>query len=112
VDGIIATNTSNDLTSLGEWPEAHRGGLSGAPLHALSVNVIRQLRTELGDGFPIVGVGGIVSGEHAIATLEAGANLIQIYTGFAYRGYELVDEILHALARCRAGRGAAPGGRP
>ncbi len=97
VEGVIATNTSNDLTSLGPWPEAHRGGLSGAPLHALSVSVIRQLRAELGPSFPIIGVGGIVSADHALATLRAGANLIQIYTGFAYRGYRLVEEILDAL---------------
>ncbi|MGO9994592.1 MAG: quinone-dependent dihydroorotate dehydrogenase [Steroidobacteraceae bacterium] len=97
VEGVIATNTSNDLTRLGPWPEAHRGGLSGAPLHALSVSVIRQLRAELGPNFPIIGVGGIVSADHALATLRAGANLIQIYTGFAYRGYRLVEEILDAL---------------
>jgi dihydroorotate dehydrogenase len=97
VDGVIATNTSNDLTSLGAWPEAHRGGLSGAPLHALSVSVIRQLRAEMGPHFPIIGVGGIVSADDALATLRAGANLIQIYTGFAYRGYRLVAEILDAL---------------
>jgi dihydroorotate dehydrogenase len=97
VEGVIATNTSNDLTSLGPWPEAHRGGLSGAPLHALSVSIIRQLRAELGPSFPIIGAGGIVSADHALATLRAGANLIQIYTGFAYRGYRLVEEILDAL---------------
>jgi len=110
VDGVIATNTSNDLTSLGMWPEAHRGGLSGAPLHALSVAVIRRLRAELGPGFPIIGVGGIVSARHALDTLSAGANLLQIYTGFAYRGFELVDEILDALSGPRpAAETPAPG---
>jgi dihydroorotate dehydrogenase len=100
VDGVIATNTSTDLSPLGSsWPADQRGGLSGAPLHALSVPVIKQLRAELGPSFPIIGVGGIVSAEHALATLRAGANLIQIYTGFAYRGQQLVDEILHALVR-------------
>jgi dihydroorotate dehydrogenase len=103
VEGVIATNTSNDLSSLGAWPEAHRGGLSGAPLHALSLGVIRQLRAALGPGYPIIGVGGIVSADHALATLGAGADLIQIYTGFAYRGYGLVREILDALVR-RAAR--------
>ena len=98
IDGVIATNTSADLSSLGAWPEAHRGGLSGAPLHAQSVNVIRQLRAALGAGFPIIGVGGIVSAEQALATLDAGANLIQIYTGFAFHGHRLVQEILEALA--------------
>jgi dihydroorotate dehydrogenase len=98
VEGVIATNTSTDLSSLGAgWPDAQRGGLSGAPLHSLSLSVIRQLRSALGPGFPIIGVGGIVSADHALATLSAGANLIQIYTGFAYRGYRLVDEIVDAL---------------
>ena len=98
VEGVIATNTSTDLSSLGaDWPDARRGGLSGAPLHSLSLAVIRQLRSTLGPGFPIIGVGGIVSADHALATLKAGANLIQIYTGFAYRGYRLVEEILEAL---------------
>jgi dihydroorotate dehydrogenase len=105
VDGVIATNTSNDLSSLGEWPEAHRGGLSGAPLHALSVGVIRRLRTALGPTYPIIGVGGIVGAAQALATLDAGADLIQIYTGFAYRGYSLVREIIEALER-RAGAAA------
>jgi dihydroorotate dehydrogenase len=100
VEGVIATNTSTDLSGLGaDWPDAQRGGLSGAPLHALSLGVIRQLRAELGPGFPIIGVGGIVSADHALATLDAGANLVQIYTGFAYRGYRLVEEILNALRR-------------
>jgi dihydroorotate dehydrogenase len=99
VDGIIATNTSTDLSSLGEaWPESQRGGLSGAPLHSLSLRVIGQLRAELGPTFPIVGVGGIVSVDHALATLAVGADLIQIYTGFAYQGHRLVADILNALA--------------
>jgi dihydroorotate dehydrogenase len=98
VEGVIATNTSTDLSSLGAaWPEAHRGGLSGAPLHPLSLHVISQLRAELGPDFPIIGVGGIVSAEHALASIGAGANLVQIYTGFAYRGNRLVQEILDAL---------------
>jgi dihydroorotate dehydrogenase len=107
-DGVIATNTSNDLRDLGAWPEAHRGGLSGAPLHELSMSVIRRLRSELGPGFPIIGVGGIMSGEAALATLDAGANLIQVYTGFAVRGVELVDEILAALTARHRARGGAP----
>ncbi|MDB6086419.1 MAG: dihydroorotate dehydrogenase 2 [Gammaproteobacteria bacterium] len=103
VEGVIATNTSTDLSGLDAWPDAHRGGLSGAPLHSLSLKVIGQLRAELGPSFPLIGVGGIVSAEHALATLRAGANLIQIYTGFANRGYLLVEEILDALARPHSG---------
>lgn len=98
LDGVIATNTSTDLSVLQPPPApAQRGGLSGAPLHPASIRIIAQLRAELGAGFPIVGVGGIVSAEHARASLAAGANLLQIYTGFAYRGAALIEEILHAL---------------
>jgi dihydroorotate dehydrogenase len=100
VEGIIATNTSTDLSSLGAaWPIEHRGGLSGAPLHSLSLAVIRQLRAEMGVSFPFIGVGGIVTAENALETLRAGANLIQIYTGFAYKGRRLVEDILGALIR-------------
>jgi dihydroorotate dehydrogenase len=60
--------------------------------------VISQLRAELGASFPIIGVGGILSADDARATLEAGANLIQVYTGFAYRGPALLGEILAALS--------------
>jgi dihydroorotate dehydrogenase len=98
IDGVIATNTSIGRDALGDTAvAAQTGGLSGAPLHPLSVRVIAQLRSELGPSFPIVGVGGIVDAEHALTTLRAGANLIQIYTGFAYRGPALLDDILGAL---------------
>jgi dihydroorotate dehydrogenase len=91
-DGVIATNTSSDLNV-----REQRGGLSGAPLHPRSVKVISQLRAELGADFPIIGVGGIVSGDAARETLRAGANLLQIYTGFAYRGADLLEEIVRGL---------------
>jgi dihydroorotate dehydrogenase len=98
LDGVIATNTSTDLGLLDSPPAAQqRGGLSGAPLHPLSVKLISQLRAELGAAFPIIGVGGIVTGKQACETLRAGANLLQVYTGFAYRGPALLDEILRAL---------------
>jgi dihydroorotate dehydrogenase len=99
IDGVIATNTSTDHSALGDAPAAAQsGGLSGAPLHPLSVKVISQLRAELGAAFPLIGVGGIVSADHARATLRAGANLIQIYTGFAYRGQALLAEIVEAIS--------------
>jgi len=99
LDGVIATNTSTDLSVLKPPPVAEqRGGLSGAPLHPASVKIISQLRSELGADFAIIGVGGIVSAEHASASLAAGANLLQIYTGFAYRGAALIEEIVGALA--------------
>ncbi len=102
VDGVIATNTSTQLAVLGPaWPAGQNGGLSGAPLHSRSLAEIAQLRAELGAGFPIIGVGGIVSADHALATLHAGANLIQVYTGFACRGPLLLEEILNALAQKR-----------
>jgi dihydroorotate dehydrogenase len=98
IDGVIATNTSTDLSVLGKSPAAgHAGGLSGAPLHPASLRVVSQLRAELGAGFPIVGVGGIVNADHALSMLRAGANLLQVYTGFAYRGSVLLEEILRAL---------------
>jgi dihydroorotate dehydrogenase len=101
-DGVIATNTSSDLNVLGKPLAAEqRGGLSGAPLHHLSVKVISQLRAELGADFPIVGVGGIVSADNARDTLRAGANLLQIYTGFAYRGTDLLEEIMRGLPSVR-----------
>jgi dihydroorotate dehydrogenase len=98
LDGVIATNTSSDLNVLGTPVAAERrGGLSGAPLHHLSVKVISQLRAELGADFPIIGVGGIVSADNARETLRVGANLLQIYTGFAYRGADLLEEIILGL---------------
>jgi len=106
VDGVIATNTSNDLSAYREQlPKDQAGGLSGEPLHALSLEAIARLRSELGREFPIIGVGGIMSAAHALDSLRAGADLLQIYTGFAYRGHVLVEEILTALDQ---GSGATP----
>jgi dihydroorotate dehydrogenase len=102
VDGVIATNTTTSLDGVrGVLPEHHGGGLSGEPLHARSLAVVGQLRSELGSGFPIIGVGGITTAVAAQATLDAGANLIQLYTGLIYRGPVLLDEILDALATQR-----------
>jgi dihydroorotate dehydrogenase len=100
VDGVIATNTSTGRPGVAQAPAAAQsGGLSGAPLHPLSVRVIGQLRADLGGSFPIIGTGGIVSADHARATLAAGANHIQIYTGFAYRGPALLEEIVGELSK-------------
>ena len=99
LDGIIATNTSSDLNVLGKpLADEQHGGLSGEPLHIQSVNVIAQLRAELGREVPIIGVGGIVSAHGARQTLHAGANLLQLYTGFAYRGADLIAEIVNGLS--------------
>jgi dihydroorotate dehydrogenase len=97
LDGVIATNTSTDLSVLGSLAVAPQGGLSGAPVHAKSLRVVSQLRAELGASFPIIGVGGIVNADTAVDFLRAGANLLQVYTGFAYRGAALLEEILRAL---------------
>ncbi len=98
VDGVIATNTSSDLRAVAaQLPEGQQGGLSGAPLHPLSLAVIRQLRAELGTDFPIIGVGGIISAAAARETLAAGAQLLQVYTGFALQGPALISTILAAL---------------
>jgi len=99
LDGVIATNTSTDLSIIKSAPrDQARGGLSGPPLHPLSLAVIAQLRAELGADFPIIGVGGIAGAAQARAALNAGANLLQVYTGFAYRGAALIEDILRGLA--------------
>jgi len=97
VDGVVATNTTTSRPpSLRSHNAKEFGGLSGAPLHSLSVNVIRSLRSQLGDAFPIVGVGGISSAATARLTFEAGASLIQLYTGLIYEGPGLVRDTMRA----------------
>jgi len=108
IDGVIATNTSSDLSEFSaSLPTNLAGGLSGAPLHRRSVAVIARLRAALDSGFPIIGVGGIVDAATAAATLAAGANLLQVYTGFAYQGPALIDSILRGLSE--ASGAGAPG---
>ena len=95
-DGIIATNsTVSRPPAFGHVVE--EGGLTGQPLHERSVEVIRYIHGATGGGLPIVGVGGIIDGETAAKTLEAGASLLQIYTGLVFRGPFLATEILRAL---------------
>jgi len=92
-DGVIATNTTIDKTSVENLPHGQeQGGLSGAPVLEKSTHVIKRLYAELGDDIPIIGVGGISSGAHAVEKIRAGAKLIQIYTGLIYKGPELVTE--------------------
>jgi dihydroorotate dehydrogenase len=97
MDGVIATNTTisrEGLSTIKEDVEKiGAGGLSGKPLAEKSTEVIRYLRTKLGPAFPIIGVGGIMSAEDAIDKLNAGADLIQIYTGFIYEGPGFVKRI-------------------
>jgi dihydroorotate dehydrogenase len=99
LDGVIATNTSTDLREFAQaLPANQLGGLSGAPLHRRSVAIIAQLRAALGPDYPIIGVGGIVSAESALQSVKAGANLLQVYTGFTLHGPMLIEQILAAMA--------------
>lgn len=103
IDGVIATNTTISRegleTSQEELQRIGAGGLSGKPLTRRASAVIRYLRQTLGPGFPIIGVGGIMSAEDAIEKLEAGADLVQIYTGFIYEGPALVKRINKAVLK-------------
>jgi dihydroorotate dehydrogenase len=103
MDGVVATNTTISRDAVQGLPHAQEaGGLSGAPVREASNRVIAQLRAELGSGFPIIGVGGILSADDAVAKIKAGADVVQIYTGLIYRGPALVDEAARALRRMRA----------
>ncbi len=98
IDGVIATNTTlarDAVQGLKHADEA--GGLSGAPVLQASNAVIKQLRAALGKNYPIIGVGGVLSGEDAKSKIEAGADLVQIYTGMIYKGPGLVKEVAQAL---------------
>ncbi len=100
IDGVIATNTTiarDAVQGLAHAQEA--GGLSGAPLHARSLEVIARLRAKLGADFAIIGVGGIVSGKHAAEKISAGANAVQLYTGLIYKGPALVGECVREIAK-------------
>ena len=102
IEGVIATNTTLSRDAVQGQPHANEaGGLSGAPVREASNRVIRQLRAALGAGFPIIGVGGILSGADAVAKIEAGADAVQIYTGLIYKGPALVDEAARALRAAR-----------
>jgi dihydroorotate dehydrogenase len=98
IDGVIATNTTLDREAVKGMEHAEEaGGLSGAPVLQKSNAVIRQLRAALGKGYPIIGVGGILSGKDAQSKIDAGADLVQIYTGLIYKGPELVREAALAI---------------
>ena len=98
VDGVIATNTTLSRQAVEGQPHSQEtGGLSGPPVHALSLAVIRRLRERLGPSMAIIGVGGIVSGTQAVEKIEAGADAVQLYTGLIYRGPALVGECVRAM---------------
>lgn len=98
-DGVIATNTTLSREGVENLPNGKEtGGLSGAPVFTRSTQVQGKLATALAGEVPIIGVGGILKGEDAVAKIHAGASLIQVYSGFIYRGPELVAEVGHALS--------------
>ena len=99
IDGVIATNTTLSREGI-EQLSLHKetGGLSGAPVRNKSTLVIRQLAAELKGEVPIIGVGGIMRGEDAVEKIQAGAALVQIYSGLIYRGPDLIAECAKAIA--------------
>lgn len=101
IDGVVATNTTISREGL-KTPDSQlqsigMGGLSGKPLTKRATDVIRYLHTKSGGSFPIIGVGGIHSAEDALEKLDAGATLVQLYTGFIYEGPKLITKINKAI---------------
>lgn len=99
IAGVIATNTTISREGLQSPDRNETGGLSGKPLTKRSTEVIRFLSEKSGKAFPIIGVGGIHSVEDALEKLEAGASLIQLYTGFIYEGPKLIKDINKKLIK-------------
>ena len=99
MDAVIATNTTLDRALVEGQEHAHEaGGLSGGPLTDVSTEVIRTLAGELKGQMPIIGAGGILTGADAADKIAAGASLVQVYSGFIYRGPELIRECVDAIA--------------
>lgn len=93
MDGVVATNTTLSRDAVQGLAHAEEtGGLSGAPVLAMSNRIITQLRSALGAGFPIIGVGGVMSAEDAVSKIKAGADVVQIYSGLIYQGPKLVKQ--------------------
>ncbi|GAB4374677.1 MAG: quinone-dependent dihydroorotate dehydrogenase [Salibacteraceae bacterium] len=99
IDGIVATNTTIDRSGLKSSSKiaGERGGLSGKPLREKSTQMIRMIHSHARYELPIIGVGGIHSAKDAIEKFEAGASLVQLYTGFIYEGPELIHRIYHSI---------------
>lgn len=99
IDGVIACNTTLSRAAVQGLPHAEEaGGLSGAPVRDASNHVIAALHARLGDAVPIIGVGGVLCAADALAKIDAGASLVQLYSGLIYRGPALVAECATALA--------------
>jgi dihydroorotate dehydrogenase len=100
IDGVIATNTTISREAVAGLPHADEaGGLSGAPLLERSTAVLRMLAKALDGALPIIGVGGILAADDARQKIDAGATLVQLYTGLIYRGPDLVADCVRALAK-------------
>ena len=100
IDGVIATNTTLSRDGVEGLPNGNEtGGLSGAPVFRKSTDVVKKLSTALAGELPIIGVGGIMNGDDAAEKIRAGASLVQVYSGFIYRGPELVSEVAATLAK-------------
>jgi dihydroorotate dehydrogenase len=98
MDAVIATNTTLDRTSVqGHCHALEAGGLSGSPVRKRSTEVIQGLSKRLDGKMPIIGVGGIFSADDAKEKLDAGASLLQIYSGLIYRGPGLIGEIVRGI---------------
>lgn len=98
IDAVIATNTTMSRDGVTGLPFSEEmGGLSGGPVFDKSTEIVRQFRQELPQNLPIIAAGGIMSGKDALAKLDAGAELVQIYSGFIYQGPKLVSDIVHAI---------------
>lgn len=110
IDAVVATNTTTSREALVDALDAQQvtenkrhdylleaGGLSGQPLFAQATQIITSLQDYLAGIIPIIGLGGILSGHDAVKKHQAGAQLLQVYSGFIYRGPELVSEVIEAL---------------
>lgn len=105
VNGFIVVNTSTDRSGLSTPPATleiiGKGGLSGSPLFKRTMEAVSTVRTAAGPNVPIIGVGGISNGEEALRVLQAGANLVQLFTGFIYKGPGLPKQIVRYLRKHR-----------
>ena len=99
IDGVIATNTTTSRDGIVSKYKEETGGLSGMLLKEKSNLIISYLRKKLGDNFPIIGVGGVMSPQDAIEKFESGADLVQLYTGFIYEGPGLIKNINKLLLK-------------
>lgn len=98
LDGLIATNTTLDRSTVSDHPQAAQaGGLSGRPLRTKSTEVLRAFASHLGNRIPIIGVGGVSSPDDAMEKIDAGASLVQLYSSFIFHGPALVTAINHRL---------------